>query len=252
MQTSSSTLQNVLSATTATLLAAVCLAGCGGSEPSRVTLVLFDDSGSATPMKERYGKIAESVTGDLREGERVVMGRITGASMRDARLPVDVGMPAFDPLTQTTASHRRAKEKARDQLRAEAESLVKEALLKGQSSKCTDLVGSMKLAQKVFRNAPPGAEKRLLVVSDMIETCGPNFRRRAPNPETADSLFGQLREEGRFPDLSGTRVWVAGATSTTGLSPEHARSIEKFWLRFFRAAGAEIESSHYGPTLMGW
>lgn len=241
-----------LLATAVVFLVGVCLTGCGGPETSRVTLVLFDDSNSASPMKERYGSVVKTVTGSLKDGERVIMGRITGASMRDARLPVDVKVPAFNPFTQTTGSHRKAEEKARARLQAEAKSLINGALLEGESSKCTDLIGSMKLAQKVFRNAAPGAEKRLLVASDMIETCGPNLRRRSLGPEAADSLFQGLREKGRFPDLEGARVWVAGATSTTDLPPERARSIEKFWIRFFRATGAKIDSSHYGPTLMGW
>ncbi|WP_263788126.1 hypothetical protein [Salinibacter grassmerensis] len=235
-----------------TLLAVAFLAGCGGPETERVTLVLFDDSNSAGPMKDRYGEVAETVTESLSDGERVVMGQITGASMRDARLPVDVKVPAFSPLTQTTGLHRKAKEEAQAQLQAQAKSLIEEALLGGRSSKCTDLIGSMKIAQKVFRNAEPGAEKRLLVASDMVETCGPNLRRRALTTETADTLFQRLREKDRFPDLEGAHVWVAGATSTTDIPPERARSIEKFWIQFFRAAGAKIEPSHYGPTLMGW
>lgn len=247
----SSYLAYLMAATVAVLMAAS-LTGCGGSETEKVTLVLFDDSDSASPMKERYGKVAETVTESLGDGERVVMGQITGASMRDARLPVDVKVPAFNPVTQTTGSHRKAEKKARTRLQAEAKSLIEESLLAGTPSKCTDLIGSMRLAQKVFQNAAPGTEKRLLVASDMVETCGPNLRRRALSPKTADSLFQRLREKGRFPDLDGVRVWVAGATSTTDLSPERARSIEKFWVRFFRAAGAKIDPSHYGPTLMGW
>jgi hypothetical protein len=234
------------------LLVVVCLTGCGGSGTSRVTLVLFDDSNSANPMKERYREIAKTVTESLGDGERVTVGRITGASMRDARLPVDVTVPDFNPLTQTTGAHRKAEKKARMRLQKESKSLIKKAFLDGTSSKCTDLIGSMNLAQKVFRNAASSAEKRLLVVSDMVETCGPNLRRRTLGSKAADSLFQRLREKGRFPDLEGVRVWVAGATSTTDLPPQRARSIEEFWIRFFRATGAEIKPSRYGPTLMGW
>lgn len=223
------------------------LAGCSGGETPRVTLLLFDNSVSADSMRERYENIAEAATRDLQGGERVVMGRITDASMQDARLPVDMKMPAFNPLTQTTGSHRKAVEKVRSEIKSGVG-----ALSGGEPSKCTDIIGAIELAQKVFRNAASGAEKRLLVVSDMIETCGANFRRRELDAGAIDSLLKELREQDRLPNLEGTRVWVAGATSTTALSAGRVRSIEKFWIRFFEATGAEIDSAHYGPTLMGW
>ena len=228
-------------------LAVASLTACSGGETQRVTLLLFDNSASADSMQARYDNVAETVTGDLQGGERVVVGRITDASMQDARLPVDMKMPAFNPLTQTTGSHSKAVEKVRSGIKSGVG-----ALSGGEPSKCTDIIGALELAQKVFRNAPPGAEKRLLVVSDMIETCGPDFRRRKLDADAIGSLLKELREKGRLPDLEGIRVWVAGATSTTDLSAGRVRSIERFWIRFFEATGAEIDPGHYGPTLMGW
>lgn len=229
------------------IVAVAVLAGCGGDKTQRMTLLLFDDSVSADSMQARYNDIAETVARDLQGGERVVVGRITDASMRDARLPVDVKVPAFNPLNQTTGSHRKAVEKVRSGIKSGVEKLSE-----GRPAKCTDIVGATELAQKVFRNAAPGAEKRLLVVSDMIETCGPDFRRRELDGAAADSLLKKLRGNDRLPDLEGVRVWVAGATSTTDLATSRVRSIETFWIRFFEATGAEIDPGHYGPTLMGW
>ena len=230
----------------ALLFSAAILAGCSGDGKSRVTLLLFDDSASADSMRARYEKIARAVARDLKPGERVVVGRITGASLQDARLPVDVRVPSFNPLTQTTGSHEDAVQKARFSIKKSIKTLGR-----GRPSKCTDLFGAMELAEKVFRNAPADAQKRLVIVSDMIETCRANFRSHELDGEDVEGLIKELRKGGRLPALQGVRVWVAGATSTTKLPPGRVRDIEQFWLEYFKTAGAELRPGQYGPTLLG-
>jgi hypothetical protein len=231
------------------LIMVVILIGCSQQENPHVTLSIFDTSASASSdsMRERYVDIMQDVSEDLHGGDRVMVTRITDASLQDARLPIDVNPPAFNPLTQTTSSHRNRMEEARSELKSGIPSLLNRS-----PSKCTDLFGAMEFAGKVLQNAPSDASKRLVIASDMIETCNADFRRRALNKEDIDALIEKLRTAGRLPDLKGVRVWVAGATATTKLDPGRIQSIENFWMRYFEAVGAEVNQARYGPTLLGW
>jgi len=240
-------------AVTLVCLAVGCVAGsligCGGSNPPRVTLLLFDASGSASAaaMQERYARIAETVTSDLRGSDHVMAERITGASMQEARLQVNVQVPPFNPLHSNTIRHEQAMKETRAALKAGLP-----ALLEGEPSKCTDLFGAFQLAGKVFQNAPTEARKRLVVVSDMVETCGSNFKQRSLDSASTSALIDAQRNAGRLPDLQDVHVWVAGATTTEKLSSERVQAIERFWLRYFEAAGADLTPARYGPTLLGW
>lgn len=231
------------------LAAVATLVGCSQGENPRVTLLLFDTSVSASSdsMQNHYADVGRDVSEDLRGGDRVTAMRITDASLQDARLPIDVNPPTFNPLTQTTGSHRDKLEEARSKLKRGIP-----PLLDRSSSKCTDLFGAMEFAGKVFQNVPPDASNRLVIASDMIETCNTDFRRSALDKESIDGIIEELRAAGRLPDLGGVRVWVAGATATTELDPGRIQSIERFWMRYFEAVGAEVDQARYGPTLLGW
>lgn len=231
------------------LTAVVILTGCSRDENPQVTLSLFDTSVSASSdsMQERYADIMRDVSEGLRGGDRVMAVRITDASLQDARLPIDVNPPAFNPLTQTTSSHRDRMVKARSKLTSGIPSLLNRS-----PSECTDLFGAMEFAGKVFQNIPADASKRLVIASDMIETCSTDFRRRSLDGESIDGFIKKLRTAGRLPDLKEVRVWVAGATATTELDPARIQSIENFWMCYFEEVGAEVNQARYGPTLLGW
>jgi hypothetical protein len=240
-----------ISVTCGVLFTVALAAGCDGSDRNAsLNMMLFDISGSTRAIdgtRDRYTDVAEKVYTDLGGGDRFVADRISGASLQEARLELDVTIPTFDPVSQTTGGHRREKEEALATLETGVSSL-----LSGDLSKCTDILSALTLAAKVFQNASPEVRKRLVVVSDMVETCSVNFRRHSLDAEGIKAIIEEQRAEGRLPDLSGVEVYVAGAAATSKMPSSRVNAIQNFWVQYFEATGANLPPSRYGPTLFGW
>ncbi len=84
-----------------------------------------------------------------------------------------------------------------------------------------------------------------MICSDMLQV-GRGIR--LAEPGALDGAAGELLERLPALDLSGARVYVAGAgASRTDLSPETIEAVEAFWRAYFERAGAEVVL--YGPAL---
>jgi hypothetical protein len=215
-------------------------------------MVLFDASQSTggSEIRERYALTVTLLANDMSAGDWIYADRITDRSIGTASLPVAVKAPAFNPLL---ANKRDFEKSAKTMAHAIRDGLA--ALLEKHESPCTDVLGALELAGRVFSGSQESTApvKRLVLLSDMVQTCAPvNFRRADPKVKDANGLLADLKEAGRIPSLNGVEVWVAGAGSNPDVTPRQHRAIEAFWADYFRAAGAHLTPERYGPVLLDW
>jgi len=230
------------------LVFAVGLAGCSNDERKRTTVLLFDVSGSvrSAELETRYHALIDQIVTTAEPGDRVAGDRISAHSHAQARLALDQRIPP-PKNGENRHFYENRLEAARDSLRQQAE-----ALLDAPAASCTDLLGAFDLTARMLRGSD-AAEKRLVVASDMVQTCGEvDFRRADLSEHGITALIERERAVGRLPDLSGVSVWVAGAGTDTTVAPARHRAIERFWQAYFAAAEAELAPERYAPTLLHW
>lgn len=231
------------------LIFALSLSSIPGCGSGRTTLVLLDVSGSVTDddLTGRYTDVTARVAESMRGGDRLLGDRISDEGFGGSELLLDVEMPQ-----ETLADNSFAAAAARDTVVAAARRAVG-GLFDDRGAPCTDIVGALDAAARVLATAPDAGEKRLVLVTDAVNTCAPLNLLDADLSEDAVRAFvdGE-RDGGRLPDLAGVRVWVAGAGTDPRVSRERGFEIERFWRAYFEAAGATLAPENYGPTLIGW
>ena len=242
----------------AALLALLSSAGCepaagaaaAPDSPARATVLLLDVSGSASApaLRARSSAVAERVAATMAGGDWVAGDAISAASLVDARLALDVRVAPFSALADNRRTFDARLRAARDTVRAQTRRILRSA-----PAPCTDVLGGLQAAAKVLAGARGRAarERRLVVASDMVETCRRDVARSALTDAEVAALVAAEHRAGRLPDLRGVEVWVAGA-GTGGVSAERARRLERLWTHLVAAAGGRLASHHYGGTLLDW
>jgi len=234
--------------TAGALLAAWLLAACqllrpsAAQGPPRVVMVLFDVSESTEreALRGRYleafRRVLEAVDGEDDPGAVLAADVIDDNPLAHGRLPLDLRLEPCSPLDNSLACEEEREAAKREALR------VAEAIL-ARGRRGTDVVGGLGLAQRFFQ-AYPGAERYLVICSDMLQVAR-GIRLGEPG-----ALAEPERLLARLPqvDLSGVRVYVAGAgASRTDLRPGTIEAIEAFWRTYLERAGARVVL--YGPFL---
>jgi hypothetical protein len=191
-------------------------------------------------------------------GDRIVADAITDNPLARSTFPINEQLPAIAPYNATKENDLTYRKRVEEQNKQIAER--RDELLKlsqqffTRSAEKTKILDSMQLAEKVFGNYE--ASKRVLVVlSDMFEESDKyNFRKQSLDDQSIDRIIGELRSTGQLANLSGVRVYVAGAgAGVYGNSPtERLMSVQGFWLRYFKEAKADLPKEHYGAALIGF
>lgn len=223
------------------------LDACRAPEP-RLTVVLFDTSGSvhSDVLRRRYADLAGYLADTARPGDHLVADRISDHSWAEARLALSIVLPYQG--RRNDVFFAQDMDALRDSIRQAAD-----LVLDAPPASCTDLLGAFDLTARFLRGQKPDVQKRLVVASDMVQTCGGiNFRRRPLDAEAIAALIEAERAAGRLPDLTGVKVWVAGAGTDTALDAKRHAAIERFWHAYFAAAGADVAPERYAPTLLHW
>jgi len=218
--------------------------GNGEGEP-RIIVVLVDMSGSTnlarrTIYKEGFEKIFQ----DLGQGDRIMVGTITGRSYIDFQPVVDVEIPRKSLWLNRIRFERNLTD-TKESVRTAVEDLF--ARRKGTPR--TEILNSLNIADTIFH----GDKRRhriLVLFSDMIQDSREyNFSR----VEVTDAYVGKViryrEKHNMIPNLANVKVYVAGAS---GADPNKFRSVERFWARYFEKTGAAFSPHRYGHSLISF
>ena len=152
-------LRTVMLAATLALVTPACQTA--PAQPPKIVLVFMDVSASVRDFTVYHDTWAK-ILGDLTDGDRLVLARISAETLTQFRPVLDRELPAFNPFTDNKLVH----EKKLKQIHQELVGALTQALAATRSPK-TDILHTLTLAEKIFHD-----EKRrriLVLVSDMLE-----------------------------------------------------------------------------------
>jgi len=200
----------------------------GGKKP-RVIVVFVDMSGSTNLARRTvYRECFEKIYEDLNQGDRMVVGTITGRSFIDFKPAVDVEIPkksVWLNRIQFERSFTETKEKIQGE--------VGRLLSQKEGTQRTEILNSLNIAETIFHKEK--REKILVLLSDMIQDSREHdFSSTKITNDYINKLIRYRGKKNLIPNLTGVKVYVAGAS---GSDSHKYRSIEKFWARYFERAG---------------
>jgi hypothetical protein len=229
------------------------LSACGSvtahlsPRPTSFVLAFFDVSGTTKAVRNGYLEDANSIVEQLQPGDRFWAEQITDNTLATARIPLQVNLQTFNPITQNYDEYDKKIQERKIQV-----SLKLQALLQGNTNKSA-ILDSLLLAQKVFHGSQAlVASRRVLVLfSDMLEDSNRyRFDREALTPARIQQIVAREEAEHRVADLKGVVVYVAGATADRSVDPSRIGRVQEFWQAYFKAAGAELADHRYSASLL--
>jgi len=208
----------------------------------RVILVFVDMSGSTNLARRTvYGECFEKIYQDLHQGDRIVVGTITGRSYIDFKPVVDLEIPKKSVWVNRIQFERNLTE-TMEKIRREVGRLLSQR----KGTPRTEILNSLNIADTIFHDEK--REKVLVILSDMIQDSREyNFSRAKITDGYINKVIRYRQKQNLVPNLTGVKVYVAGAS---GSDSHKYRSIEKFWARYLERAGAEYSHHRYGHTLL--
>jgi hypothetical protein len=213
-------------------------------EKPRAIIVFVDMSGStnlarATVYRECFEKIYEN----LRQGDRIVIGMITGRSFIDFKPVVDVEIPKKSVWLNRIQFERGVTE-TKEKIRREVGRLLSQE----NGTPRTEILNSLNIAETIFHKEK--RQKILVLLSDMIQDSREyDFSSTKITNDYINKVIKYRLTKNLIPDLAGVKIYVAGAS---GSDSHKYRSIEKFWARYFKKARADYSHHRYGHTLLSF
>jgi hypothetical protein len=215
------------------------------SQHPRLIIIFVDMSGSADQARRTVCKEAfEKLYKNLRQGDRVVVGTITSQSYIDFKPTVDEEIP-----TKTVWDNRlqfeRNLTKTREKIRRE----VNKLLSTNGGTPLTEILESLNIADTIFHDEKE-RQKILVILSDMIQDSKEyKFDKDKITDEYISKVIRYRRQNNLMPNLSGVRVYVAGASAADSNT---FRAVQTFWTRYFTESGADFSPHRYGHSLINF
>ena len=208
----------------------------------RVMAVLVDMSGSTNRARRTlYRNAFDKIYQNLQQGDRIIVGTITGRSYIDFKPVVDAEIPK-QSLWVNRISYEQNMAKTKKDIQTEVEKL----LSRRRGTPHTEIINSLNIADKIFHNEK--RQKILIILSDMIQDSKEyNFERVKVTDQYTSQIIRERQKQNLIPKLNNVKVYVAGASATNS---KKFRSIEKFWNRYFVACGADFSLHRYGHSLL--
>jgi hypothetical protein len=208
----------------------------------RVVAVFVDMSGSTNQARRTvYRNAFEKIYANLQQGDRIIVGTITGRSYIDFKPVVDAEIPK-----QSIWVNRITFEQNLAKTKKDIKSEVKKLLSAKRGTPRTEIINSLNIANKIFHNEK--RQKILIILSDMIQDSKEyNFDRVKVTDDYIAEIIRDRRKQNLIPKLNDVKVYVAGASAADS---KKFRSIEKFWNRYFVACGADFSLHRYGHSLL--
>jgi hypothetical protein len=214
------------------------------AEKSRVLVIFVDMSGSANLARRTvYREAFEKIYQNLGQGDRVIVGTITGRSYIDFKPAVDLKIPKKS-IWVNRIQFERNLSGTKEKIRGEVEGL----LSRKRGTQRTEILNSLNIAETIFHNEK--RRKILVILSDMIQDSKQyNFDRVKVTDKYINQVIGYRQKHKLIPSLTDVKVYVAGATA---VNPSKYRSVEKFWARYFAKTGADFSPHRYGHSLISF
>jgi hypothetical protein len=208
----------------------------------RVMAVLVDMSGSTNRARRTlYRNAFEKINQNLLQGDRIIVGTITGRSYIDFKPVVDAEIPK-----QSLWVNRISYEQNLAKTKKDIQTKVEKLLSRKRGTPRTEIINSLNIADKIFHNEK--RQKILIILSDMIQDSKEyNFERVKVTDQYTSQIIRKRQKQNLIPKLNSVKVYVAGASATDS---KKFRSIEKFWNRYFVACGADFSLHRYGHSLL--
>lgn len=229
-------------------------------KPTKTVIVLSDLTPSTRNVRsvyiESFSKVLEKVNG----GDAIVVGKITDSSITEANLPVNQVVKKFNPKEHTDNPIVQKKEQAKTQddvkkKKEEIKTIVsdlfmeKDPTMKGRKINQTDIMSSLLVADKVFRNY--NKDRNILIIcSDMIEESSRyNFERETLTEKRIGQIIAKERSGGRLPNFQNVKVYVVAAGAKRG---DKFFNAQKFWIEYMKTAGAQLAGENYASVLVNF
>jgi hypothetical protein len=217
----------------------------GNNEGDPRAIVVFVDMSGSTNLARQtvYRECFDKIYENLRQGDRIVVGMITGRSFIDFKPVVDAEIPKKSVWVNRIQFERSVTE-TKERIRGEVEGLLSQK----NGTPRTEILNSLNIAETIFHKEK--REKILVVLSDMIQDSKEyDFSSTKITDDYISRVIKHRREKNLIPNLTGVKVYVAGAS---GSDSHKYRSIERFWARYFEKAGADYSHHRYGHTLISF
>lgn len=235
------------------LLLILILSSCSTTSNDTMVFMLFDISGStgSNIIRERYKESSLLIINELKGGETVIADLITENTLSHASYPIYEVIPKYNIFLNNRATHNEDLEKIKIKLSEK----IKNFVINTKSTPQTDLMNAFQLVDKVFNGDNCKVDKKKLIIfSDMVEESRSYNFRHPLNDKRIQSIIQSEKDLDRLPNLNGVDVWVVGAAAEWGdkLSIDQIYQIEKFWITYFKAAGANLSRERYAPNLINF
>lgn len=232
-----------------------CAVACESRQPddtAKAVILFLDRSASTEADRSLYAQACERIFSALQPGDRIVAGWITESTAADFRSYIDEELPAQIPPMGIADVQLQYKKKQqvwehdyqsrREVIRRKLEDLSSW----NSTSARTKIFESVRVAAQVFASEQRPT-KFLILVSDMIEDSDvANFERARLDDSFIVGEIARQRDAGILPDLSGVRVFAAGASAET---MQRAAAVERFWREYFASTGASMGPGDYSRAL---
>ena len=199
-----------------------------------------------TPGYGYFGRHVEAfdkIYPSLDQGDRILVGTITGRSYIDFKPSVDVEIPRKSLWMNRIRFERKLTE-TKDTIRKEVEILFS----RKKGTPRTEILNSLNIADTIFHEEK--RDKVLVILSDMIQDSQEyNFAQVDVTKDYIDRVIRYRHEHKFIPNLKDVKIYVAGAS---GKDPAKFRSVERFWTRYFEKSGADFSPHRYGHSLISF
>jgi hypothetical protein len=240
------------------------LAGCIGQrrdgeetarqlrKPACVVVVLDPTVGpnSRKGYAEDFAKVVDS----LEAGDVLLGGAISDITEQTFRFEISADIPKFNLMKDSNVQYAAKIAAIRKQQKDTAWRLL--------STRPTnsDIIGGFLEAAKAFSGEKGRSyERRILIVfSDGIEqNTRHNFARSGElTGEKVAKVISGEKGLGRLAELDGVEVYMVGVYSgpdpKANITQEKMADIRRFWAEYTKEAGACLDSTNYGPSLVNF
>ena len=217
--------------------------GIFAAEDPKIILVFVDLSDSTTGDRSDYQKYFNVILDSMRGGDRLIIGSIEKSPKGKSLVRFNEELPVRNALFDNALKFNARTRKTLDAANASFASLIAE------TSTETPIIDTLDEVNRLATNFSK-PRKVLVLFSDMKEYSkgGMNFEAKNFNLTEKKSgiLMNELKLKKRIADLTGVKVYVAGARDKNA---KLQGQIGDFWATYFKETGADFSMERYGTDL---